>query len=147
VELIKGNRGVSVMLFESCEKLYNEGTIAFSRERMMAVFALNVSILLLKLMIKGWSTGIPGFDPWRSRLLALILIDANWMVPEGLFWSFLHDSISKELAVSSRNKTRVCFFKGIAFKKERVQETQNPLFQVKNQEFTVFLIGTSGQFP
>jgi hypothetical protein len=77
----------------------------------------------------------------------LILIDANWMVPEGLFWSFLHDSISNEPAMKSRNKTRVRFFKGFGFKKERVQETQNPLFQVKIQEITAFLIGTSGQFP
>jgi hypothetical protein len=89
-------------------------------------------------MIKGWSTGIPGFEPWRFRLFVLILIAANWMVPEGLFWSFLHESIRNGPAVNIRNKTSVNFFKGFGFKKERVQEPQNPLYQVKINKLRFF---------
>jgi len=55
------------------------------------------------------------------------------MLPVGLFGSFLHEFTRYEPANNIRKKNKVYFFKGTGFKKERVQETQNPLFNVKNE--------------
>jgi hypothetical protein len=60
------------------------------------------------------------------------LTEYNWKLPVGLFGSFLHEFTRHKPEVITSKKNKVYFFKGTGFKKERVQETQNPLFNVKN---------------